>query len=162
MENHIWSKITLNSTGDCQPSFLSSLCKACVHAKSFTCVQVFVTLWTVAHQAPLSVGFSRQEYWSGFHVQGIFPTQGSNPRLLQLLQCSAGRCFTAEPPGKPHFVRTWQQNMFVCLFFLAMYRLLELLYPETGRSGIQETSNSIIWSSLLQESQVGLCGQYFP
>ena len=31
----------------------------------FSCVQFFVTLWTVAYQAPLSVGFSRQEYWSG-------------------------------------------------------------------------------------------------
>ena len=34
--------------------------------------------WTVTHQAPLSMGFSRQEYWSGLHalLQGIFPTQG--------------------------------------------------------------------------------------
>ena len=31
----------------------------------FTCVQLFATLWTVAHQAPVSMGFSRQEYWSG-------------------------------------------------------------------------------------------------
>ena len=31
----------------------------------FSRVQLFVTLWTVAHQAPLSMGFSRQEYWSG-------------------------------------------------------------------------------------------------
>ena len=31
----------------------------------FTCVQVFATLWTVAQQAPLSMGLSRQEYWSG-------------------------------------------------------------------------------------------------
>ena len=31
----------------------------------FTCVQLFETLWTVAHQAPLSMGFSSQEYWSG-------------------------------------------------------------------------------------------------
>ena len=31
----------------------------------FSCVQTFVTLWTVALQAPLSMGFSRQEYWSG-------------------------------------------------------------------------------------------------
>ena len=39
---------------------------------------------TVACQAPLSVGFSRQEYWSGlpFPAPGIFPTQGLNPRLL--------------------------------------------------------------------------------
>ena len=39
--------------------------------------------WTLAHQAPLSVGFSRQEYWSGlpFPSPGIFLTQGSNPGL---------------------------------------------------------------------------------
>ena len=32
--------------------------------KSLSCVRLFVTPWTVAHQAPLSMGFSRQEYWS--------------------------------------------------------------------------------------------------
>ena len=39
---------------------------------------------TIAYQAPLSMGFSRQEYWSGCHafLQGIFPTQGLNPGLL--------------------------------------------------------------------------------
>ena len=48
----------------------------------------FATPWTVAHQAPLSVGFSRQEYWSGLHflLQGIFLTQGSNPHLLVVRQ----------------------------------------------------------------------------
>ena len=46
-------------------------------------VQLFVTPWTVAHQAPPSMGFCWQEYWSGLHflLQGIFPTQGSNPGL---------------------------------------------------------------------------------
>ena len=46
-------------------------------------VQLFVTPWTAALQAPLSVGFSRQEYWSGLPCPspGIFPTQGSNPHL---------------------------------------------------------------------------------
>ena len=46
-------------------------------------------LWTVARQAPLSMGFSRQEYGVGCHalLQGIFPTQGLNPSLLQLLYC---------------------------------------------------------------------------
>ena len=45
------------------------------------------TPWTVAHQAPLSVGFSRQEYWSGlpFPSPGIFPTQELNPSLLHWL-----------------------------------------------------------------------------
>ena len=44
----------------------------------------FCTPWTVAHQAPLSVEFSSQEYWVGCHflLQGIFATQGLNPHLL--------------------------------------------------------------------------------
>ena len=40
----------------------------CMHAcvlSCFSCLQLCVTLWTAAHQAPLSTGFSRQEYWSG-------------------------------------------------------------------------------------------------
>ena len=46
----------------------------------FSCVQLFATLGTVACQAPLSMGFSRQEYWSGlsFPSPGVFLTQGWN------------------------------------------------------------------------------------
>ena len=53
----------------------------------FSCVRLFVILWTVAHQAPLSMGFSRQEYESGLPLPppGIFLTQGLNPHLLHLL-----------------------------------------------------------------------------
>ena len=49
-------------------------------------VWLFVTLWSVARQAPLSMGFPRQEHWSGlpFPPPGVFRTQGSN---LDLLQC---------------------------------------------------------------------------
>ena len=60
--------------------------------------------WTIAHQAPLSMEFSRQEYWSGLP----FPTQGSNLRLLSLLHWQAGSLPLA-PPGKPH--RTDQINI---------------------------------------------------
>ena len=51
---------------------------------SFSRVWLCATPWTVAHQAPLSMGFSRQEYWSGLPCPspGIFPTQGSNLWLL--------------------------------------------------------------------------------
>ena len=51
--------------------------------KSLSRVRLFATQWTVAHQAPLFMGFCRQEYWSGLPSpsQGIFPTQGSNPGL---------------------------------------------------------------------------------
>ena len=43
----------------------------------FSLVRLFVTLWTVAHQAPLSMGFSRQEYWSGLSC----PSPGDLPDL---------------------------------------------------------------------------------
>ena len=52
-------------------------------------VRSFVTLWTAARQAPLSMGFSKQEYWSRLPcpLPGVFPTQGSNLHLLSLLHC---------------------------------------------------------------------------
>ena len=54
-------------------------------------VPLFVTPWTAAHQAPLSMEFSRQEYWMNCHflLQGIFLTQVSNRHLLCLLHCQA-------------------------------------------------------------------------
>ena len=47
---------------------------------------MFVTPWTVAHQAPLSMGFSRQEYWSGppFPPAGDLPNPGIKPTSLTL------------------------------------------------------------------------------
>ena len=47
----------------------------------FSCVQLFEIPWTVAHQAPLSMGFSRQEYWSGllWPPPGYLPDPGIEP-----------------------------------------------------------------------------------
>ena len=61
-----------------------------VKVKLFSRVQLFATPWTIAYQVPLSMGFSRQEYWSGCHflLQEIFPTQGLNlglPHCRQML-----------------------------------------------------------------------------
>ena len=69
--------------------------------KSLSRVQLFATPWTVAHQAPLSMGFSRQEYWSGlpFPSQGDLPDPGIEPRS-PALQADA---LTSEPPGKPYY-----------------------------------------------------------
>ena len=55
-------------------------------------------LWTVAHQAPLSMGFPRQEYRSNCHflLEGIFLTQ-----RLNCISCVTGKVFTTEPPRKP-------------------------------------------------------------
>ena len=53
-------------------------------ACALSCIQPFATSWTGDSQAPLSMGFPRQEYWSGCHFlfQWIFPAQGSNSYLL--------------------------------------------------------------------------------
>ena len=50
--------------------------------KSLSSVQLFVTLWTVAYQAPPAMGFSRQKYWSGlpFPSPGDLPNPGIKPR----------------------------------------------------------------------------------
>ena len=68
----------------------------------FSYVQLCMTPWTVAHQAPLSMGFIRQENWSGlpFPSPGVFPTQGLNLHLLRLLHWQAGSLPLARP-GKP-------------------------------------------------------------
>ena len=60
----------------------------------FNGIQLFVTLWTVAQQAPLSMGFSRQEYWSGLPCPppGDIPNPGIKP--ASYLSCIAGGIIT--------------------------------------------------------------------
>ena len=62
--------------------------------------QLFATLWTVAHQAPLTMGISRQGYWSGlpFPSPGELPDPGIESRFATLQADS----LPTEPPGKPH------------------------------------------------------------
>ena len=64
----------------------------------FSCVQLFMTLWTIARHAPLPMGFSRQEYWSGLPhpPAGDLPNPGIEPRSPTLKADS----LPSEPPGK--------------------------------------------------------------
>ena len=64
-----------------------------------SCVRFFATPWTVARQAPLSMGFSRQEYWSGLPCPP--PKDLPDPGIKTVSPTSAGGFFTTEPPGKP-------------------------------------------------------------
>ena len=72
-----------------------------LQASHLSCVRLCVMLWTVAHQAPLSVGFSRQEYWSGlpFPPPGDLLDPGIEPKFPASPEL-AGRFFTTVPPGK--------------------------------------------------------------
>ena len=60
------------------------MCSLLLLLSHFIRVQLFATLWTIACQAPLSLGFLSSSTGVGCHVllQWIFPTQGSNPDLL--------------------------------------------------------------------------------
>ena len=61
-----------------------------------------MTPWTVAQQAPLSMGFPRQAY--GNELPFTSPGESSPPRDGTLVSCVAGNFFTTEPPGKPPVV----------------------------------------------------------
>ena len=70
----------------------------CMHVYMLSCfghVQFFVTLWTVAHQAALSEGFSKEGYWSGLPrpPPGILPNLGIEPVSL-MSSALAGRFLT--------------------------------------------------------------------
>ena len=86
----------------------SELCKECKGVKTVSHSVVsnsFQTPWIVAHQAPLSMGFSRQEYWRGLP----FPSPGDlpNPGIEPVSPMLAGRFFSTEPPGKPSCSLKW-------------------------------------------------------
>ena len=71
--------------------------------KSLSSVRLFATPWTVAYQAPPSMGLSRQDYWSGlpFPSPGDLPDPGIEPGSPTL----EAAALTSEPPGKPLVLR---------------------------------------------------------
>ena len=79
-----------------------------------------MTPWTVAHQVPLSMGFSRQEYWSGlpFPSPGDLPDSGIEPGS----SASQVDALPSEPPGKPY--RTLKANG--CIFISMLQNIIFL------------------------------------
>ena len=67
--------------------------------KPLSCVRLFVTPWTAAYKAPLSMEFSRQEYWSGLSFSS--PGDLSDPRLEPRSPALQADALPSEPPGKP-------------------------------------------------------------
>ena len=82
-----------------------------VKVKLLSRVRLFVTPWTIAYQAPPSMGFSRQECWSGlsFPSPGDLPDPGIEPGS-PALQADA---LLSEPPGKPPFSKNNLGELFV-------------------------------------------------
>ena len=97
---------------------------ACMYTLNrYSHVWLFETLWTVAHQAPLSTAFSRQEYWSGLpSSRGL---SWPRDRICTICNsCNAGGFFTTEPRGKPHHIRHSEKQILLAL--LAMRSLFHL------------------------------------
>ena len=86
-------------------------------SRSVLC-RFFATSRTIAHQAPLSMGFSRQEYWSGCHslLQGIFLIQKSNPGLLNYRQILYLLSYQGSPRSYKGLVRHFFLNTFSFYF----------------------------------------------
>ena len=86
---------------------LDTVTHVCMHVKSLSRVQLFVTLWTVVRQAPLSMGFSRQACWSGFPLPtpGDLPDPGIEPVSLTS-PALAGGFFTTSATWEACVVHT--------------------------------------------------------
>ena len=97
-------KLDLKRPHHKKKAFCNNVVSICV----LSCVQLFVTLWTITMnyncQAPLSMEISQQEYWSGlpFPPLGYLPNSG----IKSMSPILAGRFFTTESPEKPHM--WWQ------------------------------------------------------
>ena len=117
----------------------------------------FATPWTVARQVPLSMGFPRQEYWSGllFLLQGIFLTQGSNPSLFHWQANSLPLSHQGSP--FPIFRKTFNHTSITSNFSpLLNTSLLSLPYhqPPGGYSSSMEPASPDAQLSILSMRDV--------
>ena len=82
-------------------------CHLIVAVNIWIYVWLFAALWTVAYQAPVSMGFWRQEYWSGLPFPS--PLDLSDPGIKPVFSWITGRFFTTELPGKPIWIYTYSK-----------------------------------------------------
>ena len=94
--------------------------------KLFSPVKLFATPWTVAYRAPLSMGFSRQAYWSGlpFPSPGNLPDPGINPGS-SALQADA---LPSEPPGKSYPAHVQEERIYKDTITKKVGTILEAAY----------------------------------
>ena len=99
---------------------------ACVYAQLLSCVRLFATPQTVAHQAPRSMGFSRQEYWSGLPCPppGDLPNPGIEPMSLMSPALAGGYFTTSTTWEVPSQLTTRKINQIQ--FYLIQYLTVKL------------------------------------
>ena len=91
-----------------------------VLVKLLSPVQLFATLWTIARQAPLSIEFFRQEYWS--ELPFPFPEDFLGPGIEPTSPALADRFFTTVLPGKHCYIRTCTLNEYNCFTGCVSFR----------------------------------------
>ena len=84
--------------------------QAWVFAQSLSHVWLFATPWTLAHQAPLCMGFPRQEYWNGLPFS--FSRGSSRPRDQTRISCIVGRFFTSWATWEAHLKSVDHNNTY--------------------------------------------------
>ena len=105
-----------------------------------SCIQLFASPWTIAHQAPLSMGFSRQEYWSGLPPLSLGHLLRRGMKTMS--PALAGGFLTTEPPGKPRGT-SWELLIPNPIIFLpsgsspawihhSSLRVLSILFPRVS------------------------------
>ena len=145
----------------------SSVCMC----QSLSCVRLFATLWTIAPQAPPSMGFSRQEYWSGLP----FLSPGDLPEILDLqdpgiesgspaLQADS---LLSEPPGKPIWLSRYQESCIAAIGLPWLLRGKEsacnagnvglfLGLRRSSGEGNDDLSSILVWKTQWTEKPGGL------
>ena len=99
-------------------AFIETSRMTCFPVRALSCfshVWLFANLWTIVCQAPLSMGSSRQEYWTGlpFPPPEDLPDPGIKLTFHACLvsPALAGEFFTTSPPGKPPFLWSWPNSL---------------------------------------------------
>ena len=118
-----WKLSSVHRTGKGQFSFQSQRKERKKKVKSLSHVQLLATPWTVAHQAPPSIGFSRQEYWSGLP----FPSPGDlpNPGIETSSPTLQADTLPSEPPGKPKSIKSKVHSLLKIYCFRIQYTLIQ-------------------------------------
>ena len=113
----------------------------------FSCVRLFVTPWTAAHQAPLSIAFPRQEYWSGccFLLQGNLPDPGIEPMSPEAPALQADSFSSVQSLSRVQlFATPWTAARQASLFIINCQSLLKLISIQS----VVSSNHLILWHPL--------------
>ena len=115
----------------------------CVCVCAFSWIWLFVTIWTITRQAPLSIGFSRQDYWSGL----LFPPPEDlpNPRLELVFSALQVNSLSLSHPGNSLPSIQHSNILFYCILFYNIFYYPTLSYPKLLLYILGFKEFSIIW-----------------